>query len=138
MNEDYQAIRDVLAHLPQERQYLLPALWAVVEKLGWLNPQRLDLVAEALGLPVAEVYGVASFYALLPTEPEQPIRVCDDIICRMSGSRELLTRLQEEGISAVAWACLGRCDEAPAALIGADAVGHATALKCRPSRKGAT
>ena len=79
------------------RHLLLPALHGVQDAIGWISPAALNYVSERLGVPPAEAYGVATFYALLSTT-EQPPRiahVCDDIACRGAGALELCGQLQQ-------------------------------------------
>src|SRR4029450_13013291 len=49
----------------ERRHLLLPALWAVQARVGWISPAALSYICERLTIPPAEAYGVASFYALL-------------------------------------------------------------------------
>jgi NADH-quinone oxidoreductase subunit F len=112
------------------RHLLLPALWALQERVGWISPGGLNEVCRRLTVPPADAYGVASFYALLALEPQpaRVVHVCDDVACRCRGAEELVAQLEErfgpEGSSgdggASTWyrsPCLGRCDQAPAALV---------------------
>lgn len=132
--ETEQQVAQLVKDLPKERSSLLPALWAVVDHLGWIDEERTEAVAAALRQPVAEVYGVASFYALLPTQPKDPVRVCDDLLCRLKGSQDLISKLNGRGIEAVAWPCLGRCDQAPAVLKGANPIVEATVDKVQAAQ----
>ncbi|HEY8486354.1 MAG TPA: NAD(P)H-dependent oxidoreductase subunit E, partial [Limnochordales bacterium] len=129
------------------RDLLLPALRALQEARGWISYPALAAVCRELGVPLAEAYGVASFYALLSTVPgpRHVVHLCDDVACMLRGARELAGVLErllgpplsahggggngdvaarrpgEEGDRAVGWAvssCLGQCDRAPAALVG--------------------
>jgi NADH-quinone oxidoreductase subunit F len=92
-----------------------------------------------LTVPLAEIWGVVTFYALLPTHPRPPrvLHVCDDIACRMRGASGICERLEhdlgasvsEAGHGATSEAmdpgehgwlpspCLGLCDQGPAALL---------------------
>ncbi len=111
------------------RHLLLPVLLAVQEHVGWISPGALNHVAERLTVPPADIYGVATFYALLSVEPRPPrvVHVCEDLACRCNGSQELIAQLEEhlaEGeLSAdgsATWLrspCLGQCDRAPAAML---------------------
>jgi NADH-quinone oxidoreductase subunit F len=112
------------------RHLLLPALWALQERIGWISPGGLNEICRRLTVPPADAYGVASFYALLALEPQpaRVVHVCDDVACRCRGAEALVTQLEErfgpEGSSgpdgASTWyrsPCLGRCDQAPAALL---------------------
>jgi NADH-quinone oxidoreductase subunit F len=98
------------------RHLLLPALDAVQSAIGWISPQAMDEICRRLHVPPAEAYGVATFYALLSTEP-RPARVahvCDDTACRVAGGTELLDAGRDD---IVASPCLGQCDRRPAVLI---------------------
>ncbi|TMM06356.1 MAG: NADH-quinone oxidoreductase subunit E, partial [Actinobacteria bacterium] len=54
------------------RHLLLPALHAVSDAVGWISPGALNHIARRLSVPPAEVYGVATFYAMFSTEPRAP------------------------------------------------------------------
>jgi NADH-quinone oxidoreductase subunit F len=109
------------------RHLLLPALHAVQDAVGSVSKGALGYISERLTVPPAEAYGVATFYALLNTEPRTPrlIHVCDDLVCLQNGADELKHAMEEtmgpEGSAApgVGWVsspCLGQCERAPAAL----------------------
>ena len=112
------------------RHLLLPALWALQERIGWISAGGLNEVCRRLTVPPADAYGVATFYALFALEPRPPrvVHVCDDIACRCHGAQELIAQveerfgpegeLSEDGSST--WyrsPCLGQCDRAPAAMV---------------------
>ena len=112
------------------RHLLLPVLLAVQEHVGWVSPGALNHIARRLTVPPADVYGVATFYALLSVEPRpaRVIHVCEDLACRCNGSQELIAQLEEhmgaEGElnadGSATWLrspCLGQCDRAPAAML---------------------
>ncbi len=96
------------------RHHLLPALEAVQSEVGWISPGAIDQIARHLQIPPAEIYSVATFYALLSTEPRPGAvaHVCDDIACGPS----LISALGERD-DVVPSPCLGQCDRGPAALI---------------------
>jgi NADH-quinone oxidoreductase subunit F len=107
-----------------QRHLLLPTLHALHERAGWISPGGLNYVAERLTVPPADVYGVATFYALFSVDerPARVVHVCDDVACRCAGSEELIAQLGPEGAEAggATWLrspCLGQCDRAPAALL---------------------
>ncbi len=122
----------------ERRQFLLPALQSLQSRVGWVSEGGLNYVCERLGVPPAEAWSVATFYALIATtpRPRRVVHVCDDIACRARGARGLCERLTREVGPALAhapegdtlhhhpevaaWApspCLGLCDAAPAALV---------------------
>jgi NADH-quinone oxidoreductase subunit F len=111
-----------------ERHQLLPTLRALHDQAGWVSPGALNYIARRLTIPPADVYGVATFYALLSVEPQAPrvLHVCDDIVCHCAGSASLIDTLTEQvgphgsdfnGTSWLPSPCLGQCDRAPAALL---------------------
>ncbi len=112
------------------RHLLLPVLHALSERIGWISAGALNYVSERLEVAPAEVYGVATFYALFSTAPRPPrvVHVCDDIACLCAGSQALCSLLESafgpagESLhnAEAMWLrspCLGLCDRAPAALV---------------------
>ncbi|MEO8660719.1 MAG: NAD(P)H-dependent oxidoreductase subunit E [Bryobacteraceae bacterium] len=114
------------------RHMLLPVLQSIQSHIGWISPGALNYACRRLHVPPAEGYGVAEFYGLLSTEPRPPcvVHVCDDLACRLAGSREICATLettlgpagapQADGRST--WLrspCLGQCELAPAAFVHA-------------------
>jgi NADH-quinone oxidoreductase subunit F len=108
----------------ERRHLLLPALHALQRRVGWISEGGLGYVCERLGVPPAEAYGVASFYAMFSLEPrpQTVLHVCDDLACRVNGAEDLvgavLREVGSEGRAEVVRSpCLGLCDRAPAALL---------------------
>ena len=112
------------------RHLLLPALWALQERIGWISPGGLNELCRRLTVPPADAYGVATFYALFALEarPARVVHVCEDVACKCNGSDELIAQIEEhygpEGRrsddGSATWyrsPCLGQCDRAPAALV---------------------
>ena len=86
-----------------------------------------------MGVPVADVYTLVSFYDLLSAEPQgkKVLRVCQDVSCQLHGADALAAAVERaigpEGRMTrdgrLSWhrhSCLGLCDKAPAALLGAE------------------
>ncbi|NNE11267.1 MAG: NADH-quinone oxidoreductase subunit E [Ilumatobacter sp.] len=103
-------------HANRERRHLLlPTLHAVNDRVGWISQTAIDHIAERLDLGPAEVYAVASFYALfsLTERPPEQVHVCVDLACRAQGGLTE-TNLPE---GAHPSPCLGLCERAPAAFV---------------------
>lgn len=104
------------------RHLLLPALHAVSDAVSWISEGALNHIARRLSVPPAEVYGVATFYAMFSTEPRAPrmVHVCDDIVCGPAGGETIAVALAAElGPEGSCWVrspCLGLCERAPAVL----------------------
>ncbi|PVZ87868.1 NADP oxidoreductase [Serratia sp. S1B] len=121
----------VLVKYRRDKYALVQILREVQESVGWLPRQLLKFVAAELGLTLAHVEGVATFYRFFHTKPMGEYRVLfsDNITDRMQGSVELLAdlcaRLQiERGqvradgrVSVDTCSCTGLCDQGPALLI---------------------
>ncbi len=112
------------------RNLLLPALQAIQARAGYISPGGLNYVCQRLGVPPADAWGVASFYALLALDTQAPVvaHVCDDIACRIRGGLGLCDALEREigpeGTTSkdgrATWhrsPCLGLCECAPAVLL---------------------
>lgn len=89
---------------------VLPLLHAFHERDGHVSDEAISLIADACGIPVADLYGTVTFYHHLSREPggQGKKRVCTGSICRLRGADALLESLKAEG--ATAMACAGRCD----------------------------
>lgn len=102
------------------RHLLLPVLHAVRDAVGYISEGGANAIAEALQVPPAEVFGVASFYELFTFEPPPApdiVHVCDDTACRIQGANELIDELRASGTVAHASPCLGLCEQAPAVFV---------------------
>jgi NADH-quinone oxidoreductase subunit F len=102
----------------------MEALHAVNDRVGWISPGALNYIGKRLSVSAADVYSVATFYALFSTNmrPKRVVHVCTDIACMTRGSKELCADLEKRLGPAGAmngWKhspCLGVCERAPAAL----------------------
>jgi NADH-quinone oxidoreductase subunit F len=133
-------LRSVLTELaPQGRAALLPALHLAQQFHGWLPEAVAAEVGRALGVPLADMYGVIDFYQMFSREPmgRTVARICSAPVCALAGADEVTNALcrhlnvvpgeiSSDGEFTVEHApCLGLCDHAPAVLINEAAVGRA-------------
>ena len=77
---------------------VISLLQDVQEEFGFLEPDAMWAVADALNLPVSHLYGVASFYAQFYFEPrgKNIVRVCTGTACHIRGAPAIRTQLEEE------------------------------------------
>lgn len=122
------------------RDLLIEYLHRLNDHFGVLHDRHLVALAKQMNLPMAEVYEVASFYhhfeIVRGEEAQAPrlvLRVCDSLSCSMAGARELLdalpARLQAAGqgdVQVLAVPCVGRCEQAPVAVVHQCPVPQAT------------
>jgi len=135
---------EILKNLPSEltrfekrRAQLIPILQMVQEKLKYLPPPAIKLVADYLEIPESQVYGVATFYNQFRFNPpgKHPVKVCLGTACHVRGGDIILENFErkleiKEGettanreFSVDRVACVGCCALAPVALIGDDVHG---------------
>src|SRR5262245_65340951 len=72
----------------ERRHLLLPALEALQSRVGWISETGLDYVCVRLGVPPADAWGVATFYALLSTTPRS-----EEHTSELQSLRHLVCRL---------------------------------------------
>lgn len=125
------------------RGELLVLLETAQRKSAHVSPKTIVEIAESLGLPVGEVYGVASFYSFLSTRPKgrNIIRICRNLPCLLKDAQAVIESVQREiGIqpgettpdgrfSFELTNCIGACDKAPAMMVNADVHGNLTPKK---------
>ncbi len=129
-------IQQLLRNLPLQRELLIEYLHLIQDKYGYLSSAHICALAEIMKISQAEVYEVASFYHhfdIVSDTQEPPesltIRVCESISCEMSGSKQLAAQLEKNYQGKVRIQkvpCIGRCQSAPAAVVGSHAVDCAT------------
>ena len=129
-------IRDLLGDKPRRRDLLIEHLHLIQDRYHHISADHLAALASEMGLPMAEGFEVASFYAHFDVvkEGETPpppltVRVCDSVSCEMAGAQALLAALPEmvgSDVRVVRAPCMGRCDCAPVAEVGHRHIDHAT------------
>ncbi len=131
-------VRRLLAGRPRRRDLLIEFLHLIQDAHGHLSADHLAALAAEMRLSQAEVYEVATFYAHFDVVPEGAapppaltVRVCESLSCRMAGAEALHAALERgldpARVRVLHAPCMGRCEQAPAAMVGQRALGHATA-----------
>jgi NADH:ubiquinone oxidoreductase subunit E len=118
----------------RERESLMPVLQGVIEQERTLSEDSIKIIARELNLSAAQVYGTATFYTFLDTEPrgEFVIRVCKSLTCSMKGKNQIIKTIEDtlkvklgettkdKKFTLLQTNCLGWCHKAPAVLINDD------------------
>jgi len=128
-------LRALLGDAPRRRDLLIEFLHRVQDRYRRISAAHMLALAEELKLAPVEVYEVASFYhhfdLVQDGEADPPlytVRVCHSLVCAMAGAKELMqTIARREGVRVIAAPCVGRCAGAPVAVVGRNAIEHATA-----------
>lgn len=119
---------------------VMPVLQEAQEIYGYLPIEVQTMVAEGLGVPLEEVYGVSTFYSQFALSPKGKynISVCLGTACYVKGSGDLLNKLSDIlGIGAeectsdgefslTACRCIGACGLAPVLTVNEDVYGRLT------------
>jgi formate dehydrogenase beta subunit len=132
-------VRELLGTASRQRDLLIEHLHRIQDRFGHLSAAHLAALAEEMKLAQAEVYEVASFYHHFDivkegeSAPEAlTVRVCESLSCEMAGARDLLKRLPAllgREVRVIPAPCIGRCEQAPAVVVGQNPVPNATAEK---------
>jgi NADH-quinone oxidoreductase subunit E len=140
----FSRILEIIAKYDNDKTRLITILQEVQEEYRYLPQEVITYVATALSMPVAEVYGVATFYAhfSLEAKGKYVIKVCDGTACHVKGSGRLLDtlrdKLQLHGdkhttddmlFTLEAVSCLGACGLAPVMVINEKVYGEVNAKK---------
>jgi formate dehydrogenase len=127
-----QAIRTLVGDAPLQRDLLIEYLHRIQDQHGQLSAAHLNALAHEMRMAPAEVFEVASFYHHFDIvregdtpPPALTVRVCDSLSCEVAGADALLAALPAlcgPGVRVLPAPCIGRCDQAPAVLVGHRAV----------------
>ena len=100
------------------RHLLLPALHALVDRVGFVSEGGLAEICRRLDVPPAEAYGVATFYSMIPVTPVPPATTyaCEDLACSRRSNSPSAAQQAGAGSHVVPAPCLGLCEQAPASL----------------------
>ncbi|MES9829592.1 MAG: NAD(P)H-dependent oxidoreductase subunit E [Candidatus Thiodiazotropha sp.] len=134
-------VRELLGEeAPRRPDLLIEMLHRIQDHLGYISVDHLAALAQEMSLSSAQVYEVASFYHHFDlvkenqTPPPLTIRVCDSISCSLSGAEDLINNLQASlgsGVRVQRVPCVGRCQEAPVAVVGKQPVSKADTVKVK-------
>ena len=131
---------EALVSAPLRHDLLIEYLHRINDRYGQLGAPHLAALAQLMGLAQTEVYEVATFYhhfdvvkekpdGSLPAPPVLTVRVCDGLSCEMAGARQLIERLPAllgREVRVIPAPCVGRCEQAPVAVVHQNPVPRAT------------
>lgn len=132
MVRKFNRICEIIHEHGSQETKLISILHAVQKEYRYLPEEVLTFVAMSLGISVAKVYGVASFYSHFSLEPKGKyvIKLCDGTACHVKGSHKILEKLRNKlalDLNKVTTddmlftvetvSCLGACGLAPVMLV---------------------
>lgn len=140
---DWEKFSEIIGAHKQKKWGLIPLLQKVQESIGYIPPESIEAIAEALDLYPSQVQGVVTFYAGFSTEPRGKcvLKVCRGTACHVKGGKSILRVIQkdldlEEGETSPDYqftletaACLGACFLAPAMMVDREYYGKLNPTK---------
>jgi len=134
----WEQLEEILVAYQGDAGALIQVLHAAQDVFGFVSEEVQERVAEALGVPVSEVYGVATFYSLFSLKPrgQYKIGVCLGTACYVRGAAQVLAELEKQlGVKVndttrdgkftlEVTRCIGACGLAPVITINEDVYGR--------------
>lgn len=138
--EQEDRLREVIAKHKGELGATMPIMQEAQEIYGYLPEEVQVIIAEELGVPLTEIYGISSFYAQFTHNPkgQNQINVCLGTACYVKGAGNILDKVcevvgcnageitQDGRFSIDATRCVGACGLAPVMMINEDVYGRLT------------
>ena len=133
-------LRKFIAETKDEKGSTMPILQKAQEIYGYLPEEVQIIIAEETGVPLTEIYGIATFYAQFSLNPkgENQINVCLGTACYVKGSGDVLDRVVKKigceagsitsdgKFSVDATRCVGACGLAPVMIVNGEVYGRMT------------
>lgn len=139
--EETAAIEAECAHLPNRESAAIDAMMIVQRHRGWVSDASLVAIGRLLGMSMAALDSIATFYNLIFRQPvgRHVVMVCDSVSCYVMGADALRKQVEDHlGIklgqttadnrfTLLPIVCLGACDRAPTLMVDEELVGNVTA-----------
>ena len=140
---DWSKLDKIIKTHQTQKWSLIPLLQKVQETYGYIPPESIEPIADALNMLPAQVQGVITFYAGFSLKPKGRcvLKVCRGTACHVKGSRSILRHVKnelklEEGETSEDYqftletvACLGACFLAPTMMVNRDYFGKLNPTK---------
>ena len=140
---DWNRLADIIEKRKGEKWGLIPLLQEIQEEAGYIPPESIEPVAEALDLFPSEVQGVITFYAGFSLKPKGKyvLKVCRGTACHVKGGQSILRIMKtdlglDDGettedyqFSLETTACLGACALAPTMMVNRNYFGKLSPVK---------
>ena len=128
----------VIAEHKDQQGAVIPVLHKAQEIYGYLPIEVQEMISEGLGAPLAEIYGIVTFYTQFTLEPkgEHHIGICLGTACYVKGSGQILDKFKERlsidvggctpdgKFSLEATRCIGACGLAPVLTVNDEVYGR--------------
>lgn len=140
---DWHKLNAIIEEHRGEKWGLIPLLQKIQEAFGYIPPESIDAIAEAMNVFPSQVQGVITFYSGFALEPKGKyvVRVCRGTACHVKGSRSIIRLIQKElglkdgetspdyQFTLETVACLGACALGPIVVSNGEYKGNMTIVK---------
>lgn len=140
-----QEVRMLIGNGPHRRDLLIEYLHKLNDEYRALHDRHMVALAKEINIPMAEVYEVATFYhhfeVVRGNDPvaDITVRVCNGVSCELAGAKSLLEKLPSilgnPKVKVIPAPCVGRCEQAPIAVVHQHPVLFATLDKINAAVK---
>jgi len=142
---DWTLLSSIIEKHQHEKWALIPLLQDIQEVCGYIPQESIELIAESLNMPSAQVQGVITFYAGFSLKPKGKyvLRICRGTACHVKGGRGILRFTKKElnlnegetspdyQFTLETVACLGACFLAPTMMVNRTYFGKLNPTKIR-------
>ena len=139
-NKIRQEVNELMKPYKQEKDNLISMLEEIQEKFGYIPKEAQKELSEYLNIPMAEIYGVITFYSRFTLEPKgkYSISICLGTACFVKVSQKIMDRLKDrlkiepgqttkDGLFSIdETRCVGACGLAPVFTVNGEVHGRAT------------
>ena len=136
--ENFKKLDEVIKNNKGKKGALMPVLHEAQKLFGCLPIEVQKIISEKLNMPMAEIYGVVTFYSQFTLEPKGDftIGVCLGTACYVKGAQKIIERIKKEinidiGTTSAdgkftleATRCIGACGLAPVLTVNEDVYGR--------------
>lgn len=130
--KDIRKIEEICTFFDNKPGELINVLHKCQGEFGYLPAEVQEYVSDFLGVPLAKVYGVVTFYSFFTMKPKgkYPISICTGTACYVRGAEKVLDEFKKElklnvgetsadgKFSLSSLRCVGACGLAPVVLVG--------------------
>ena len=145
MTNKAESTDEIMERYPEKPEFLIFLLQDIQSNYGYVSSESMQLVSDHTGVPLTQVYSVATFYQSFRLEPkgEHEIRVCLGTACHLKGGQRIVEELERNlGVSAGGTTedmmytldtvnCVGACALAPVIVVDEQYKANMTAGKIK-------
>ena len=136
--EDLSLLDSIIEKFRNKKGNIIPILQAAQDIYGYLPSKAFKKISNETGIKLADMYGVATFYAQFRLNPvgKNIVKICHGTACHVQNAKDLTNAL-EDGLgikdgettedslfTLESVACLGCCSLAPVMMIGDETYGN--------------